>query len=231
MLISVLLLTMSNLLFFFSIYVATIRHYYIEAVMYLFTMVFSTFYHACDSYPQVSYCILKLFILQFGDFYCGLMSFFVTLLAMSTVSERLKSGMQLVGAIVVALFTTWNMHSILSFLLPFAIGGATVIVSWTLYYRKNRRMPFPRTYYTRYLPLGAVLVSIGLICYAFLQTEQNYKLVHSLWHMIIALSVGFLLPDVRRGDDTNPFVPTDSYCRIPFVNVFRRSPPVHIAED
>lgn len=200
--------------------------------MYMFTMVFSTFYHACDGDAQVSYCILRLSILQFGDFYCGLMSFFVTLLAMSTLGEYLKSLLQLVGAIVVALFTTWNMHSILSFLLPFAVGGTAVVASWALHYAEHKRMPFRRAYYSRYLPLGATLVAVGLVCYAFLQTEQNYKVVHSLWHMIIALSVGFLLPDARRGDSANAFVPSSSsYCRVPFKYMFRRSARNHIAED
>ncbi|CAG4988179.1 unnamed protein product [Parnassius apollo] len=59
MLVSVLLLTLSNLLFFFSIYVAVIRLYYTEAMMYTFTMVFSTFYHACDAPAQVAYCITR----------------------------------------------------------------------------------------------------------------------------------------------------------------------------
>lgn len=59
MLISVLLLTLSNLLFILSIYVAIIRLYYTEAMMYAFTMVFSTFYHACDAPSQVAYCIVR----------------------------------------------------------------------------------------------------------------------------------------------------------------------------
>lgn len=232
MLVSVLLLTLSNFLFILSIYVACIRLYYTEAMMYMLTMVFSTFYHACDAPSQVAYCIVRGNILQFGDFYCGLMSFWVTLLAMSIICERLRSFLQLIGAIVIALLTTWNMHSIASFLLPVAIGAMVLFVSWYIDYRKNRNMRYPRSYYMRYMPVGLTLVSVGLICYAFLQTEQNYKIVHSMWHMIIALSVCFLLPDVKRGVDAHPFLPSPNYCRLSLCSVFRRSQrPVSVAND
>ncbi|KAL0868972.1 hypothetical protein ABMA27_007297 [Loxostege sticticalis] len=223
MLVSILLLTLSNILFIFSIYVAIIRLYYTEAMMYAFTMVFSTFYHACDAPAQVAYCIVRGNILQFGDFYCGLMSFWVTLLAMSIVGEKFRSSFQLIGAIIIALLTTWNMHSFVAFVAPVAVGVFILLLSWYLDFRKSKLMRYPRSYYTIYMPLGIVLVSVGLICYAFLQTEQNYKIVHSIWHMIIALSVVFLLPDVRRNDATNPFVPSPNYCRLPFCRVFNRS--------
>ncbi|XP_028166051.1 post-GPI attachment to proteins factor 6 isoform X1 [Ostrinia furnacalis] len=223
MLVSVLLLTLSNLLFFFSIYVAVIRLYYTEAMMYTFTMLFSTFYHACDAPAQVAYCIVRGNILQFGDFYCGLMSFWVTLLAMSIVGDKFRSTFQLIGAIVIALLTTWNMHSFFSFVFPVAVGCVVLFLSWYLDYRKNGIMKYPKSYYTIYMPMGIVLVTVGLVCYGFLQTEQNYKIVHSVWHMIIALSVVFLLPDVKRTEDTNPFVPSPNSCRLPFCRVFHRS--------
>ncbi|CAH2094756.1 unnamed protein product [Euphydryas editha] len=215
MLLAVLLLTLSNLLFIFSIYVATIRLYFVEAVMYAFTMLFSTFYHACDAPAQIAYCIMRGNILQFGDFYCGLMSFWVTLLAMSLISLKLRSFLQIIGAIIIALLTTWNMHSIVAFLLPVAFGAFILLVSWYIDYRRIKRAKFPRSYYTTYMPLGIALVSVGLICYAFLQTEQNYKIVHSLWHMIIAISVVFLLPDIKR-HNVNPFLPDRELYSSPF---------------
>ncbi|XP_026760611.2 post-GPI attachment to proteins factor 6 [Galleria mellonella] len=223
MLVSVLLLTLSNLLFSLSIYIAIIRLYYTEAMMYGFTMIFSTFYHACDAPAQVAYCILTGNILQFGDFYCGIMSFWVTLLAMSIINERFRSSLQLIGAIVIALLTTWNRRSFMAFVLPVAVGLFILLLSWYLDYRKYRKMKFPRSYYKIYLLLGLVSVSIGLICYGFLQTEQNYKVVHSIWHMIVAVSVVFLLPDNKRGDDSNPFLPSPDYCRLPSCNFFRRT--------
>lgn len=207
MILSVMLLTLSNILFFFSIYVAIIRLYYTEAAMYILTMIFSTFYHACDAPPQIHYCIIKGNLLQYGDFNCGLMCFWLTLLAMSLISDRTRANLQLFGAIFIALLTFWSLHSIFTFFAPVSVGIAVVLLSWFIDYRRTREFSLPRSYYRRHFPIGLGLVSFGLICYAFLQTEQNYKIVHSGWHMLIALSVGFLLPDVRRGNEGNAFLP------------------------
>lgn len=224
MLTSVLLLTLSNLLFFLSIYVAIIRLHHTEAMMFTFTMVFSTFYHACDAPPQVAYCMIRRSILQFGDFFCGLMSFWVTLLAMMIVNDNYKTLFLLLGAIIIALLTTWDMHSLVTFIVPVSIGAVLVITSWFINYRKNRKLKFSRAYYTRYFPAGLVLVGVGLVCFAFLQTEQNYKIVHSIWHMIIALSVVCLLPDNKRGDGANPFMPTpEQSCNLQFGKLFKRN--------
>lgn len=223
MLMSVLLLTLSNLLFLFSIYVAIIRLYYTEAMMFTFIMLFSTFYHACDAPIQVAFCIFRRNILQFGDFFCGLMSFWVTLLAMSIINHTKQTFLQLLGAIMIALLTTWNMHSLLAFILPVSFGIVIVFISWYINYRKTKKMKYPRTYYRIHFPIGLFLVSIGLICYAFLQTEQNYKFVHSVWHMIIALSVVFLLPDKNRGPNVNPFlVAPDQSFKIPISRLFKK---------
>ncbi|XP_053613455.1 post-GPI attachment to proteins factor 6 [Plodia interpunctella] len=230
MLVTVLFLTLSNLVLFFSIYSAVIRLYYTEAMIYAFTMVFSTFYHACDAPIHVAYCILNGNVLQFGDFYCGIMSFWVTLLAMSIIGDKFRSSLQLIGALIIALLTTWNRHSFMAFLIPVAVGVVLLIASWYWDFRKLRKWKFPRSYYKIYLPLGLILVSIGLISFAFLQTEQNYRVVHSFWHMIIAVSVAFLLPDIKRGEGHNPFVPSPNYCKLPSCRFFRRPAPP-IAQD
>lgn len=74
-----LLLTLSNLLFIPSIYFAIRREYYTEAVIYFFAMFFSTFYHACDSgEEEFSFCLVKISVLQFCDFYCGLLAIWVS---------------------------------------------------------------------------------------------------------------------------------------------------------
>lgn len=74
-----LMLTLSNLLFVPSIYFAYRREYHTEAVIYFFAMFFSTFYHACDSgEEEFSFCLVKISVLQFCDFYCGLLAIWVS---------------------------------------------------------------------------------------------------------------------------------------------------------
>lgn len=225
MLTSVLLLTLSNLVFLLSIYTAIIRVYYTEAVMYTLTMFFSTFYHACDAPKQVAFCILRRYVLQFGDFYCAINSVWFTLLAMSIIRDSLRSFLQLFGVIITALLIIWNMFSFICFTFPAATGVVILIISWYLNYKKHGTLKYQRNYYVVYLPIGLVLMFLGFVCFAFLQTEQNYKVIHSIWHVIVALGIVVLLPDVRRGTNVNAFKPSSSNWKTNIFKYFRKSQP------
>lgn len=190
-----LLLTLSNLLFFPSIYVAGRRQFYTEAVIYFFAMFFSIFYHACDSgEDEYSFCLVKIGVLQFCDFYCGLLAIWVTLVAMSHVRQQFVSLLHMLGAILLAFGTELNKQSLWVFLAPALTGICLISASWGMRCYKSRKWFPARRYLTVYMPLGTVLVMVGLVCYAFLQTKQNYHIVHSVWHMVMALSILCLLP-------------------------------------
>ncbi|ALC46842.1 CG13654 [Drosophila busckii] len=189
------LLTTSNLLFLPSVYMAIRRRYYTEGVIYFFAMFFSIFYHACDSgEEEYSFCLVKIGVLQFCDFYCGLLAIWVTLIAMANVPEKLVSLLHMLGAILLAFGTELNKQSLWVFLLPALTGICLISTSWGLRCAKTRRLFPARRYLTIFLPFGTVLVMIGLVCYAFLQTKQNYHIVHSIWHMLMAMSIMCLLP-------------------------------------
>lgn len=193
-----LLLTLSNLLFLPSIYFAVQRQYYTEAVIYFFAMFFSSFYHACDSgEDEYSFCLVKISVLQFSDFYCGLLAIWVTLIAMANLNARLVSLLHMLGAIILAFGTELNKQSLWVFLTPAVTGLCIITTSWGLRCYKTRKWFPSRKYYSVFLPVGAVLVMIGLCCYAFLQTKQNYHIVHSIWHMVMALSLLCLLPSKK----------------------------------
>lgn len=44
------------------------------------------------------------------------------------------------------------------------------------------------------VPIATVLVGTGLILYAFFQTEDNYKYLHSMWHILMAVALVVVLP-------------------------------------
>ncbi|XP_016980533.1 uncharacterized protein LOC108045658 [Drosophila rhopaloa] len=197
-LLATLLLTLSNLLFFPSIYMAIKRRYYTEGVIYFFAMFFSIFYHACDAgEDEYSFCLVKIGVLQFCDFYCGLLSIWVTLVAMAHVRPDLVSLLHMFGAILLAFGTELNKQSLWVFLAPALTGICLISTSWGLRCAKSRKLFPSRRYLSVWLPFGLTLVVAGLVCYAFLQTKQNYHIVHSIWHMVMALSILCLLPSKK----------------------------------
>ncbi|XP_055923010.1 uncharacterized protein LOC129953695 [Eupeodes corollae] len=194
-LVASLLLTLSNLLFIPSIYMGVRRKYYTESVIYFFAMFFSTFYHACDSgEDEYSFCLVKIGVLQFCDFYCGLLAIWVTLVAMAHIRPQFVSLLHMLGAILLAFGTELNKQSLWVFLAPALTGICIISASWGLRCQKSRKLFPAKKYLSLYMPLGTVLVMVGLVCYAFLQTKQNYHIVHSIWHIVMALSILCLLP-------------------------------------
>ncbi|KAI4486333.1 hypothetical protein M0802_012352 [Mischocyttarus mexicanus] len=191
-----LMLTISNLAFIGSIYLAIRREYFTEAIVYTAVMFFSTFYHACEAGENVySICIMRLSVLQFCDFFNALLSIWVTLVAMASFGPKLTAFFQIMGAIVLAMSSEMDRTALWVFLLP-AITGSTLIgLSWGLTCKRRKTVRYPsRVYRTIFFPAGLLIVSLGLVCYAFLQTRSNYHVVHSLWHICVAVAVMLLLP-------------------------------------
>ncbi|KAK2583650.1 hypothetical protein KPH14_009585 [Odynerus spinipes] len=195
-LVRLLMLTISNLAFIGSIYVAIRREYFTEAIVYTAVMFFSTFYHACEAGEGVySICIMRLNVLQFCDFFNALLSIWVTLVAMASFGPKLTAFFQILGAIVLAMSAEMDRTALWVFLLPAITGSALIGLSWGLRCRRRQTVRYPsRVYRTIFFPAGLLTVSLGLICYAFLQTRSNYHVVHSLWHICVAVAVIFLLP-------------------------------------
>lgn len=190
-----LLLTLSNLLFIPSVYFAFRRKYYTEALIYFFTMFFSSFYHACDSGENIySFCLVRLGVLQFCDFYCGLLAIWVTLIAMANIRPQYVPIAHMLGAILLSFGTEYDKQSLTVFLAPALTGLCIIMVCWVYRCRKSRKLYPSKKYLTIFLPIGGILVMLGLICYAFLQTKQNYHIIHSVWHMVMAISILCLLP-------------------------------------
>ncbi|CAG9835409.1 unnamed protein product [Diabrotica balteata] len=193
--IELLLLVLSNLIFLPAVYIAYRRKYYIEALTYFFICFFSTFYHACDAGENlINFCLVRLSALQFGDFFCAILAIWVTLIAIADLPQLLTSVCHMVGAIVLAFCTTINKTSLWVFGLPVITGLLIVVVSWILKYRKVKQRFANRNYLYYKIPIGVTVVTVGLVCYAFLQTEDNYKYLHSLWHVLMAVALIIILP-------------------------------------
>ncbi|XP_053152646.1 transmembrane protein 8B isoform X2 [Hemicordylus capensis] len=194
-LLSTLLLCLSNLMFVPPVLIALRSHYLLEAAVYIFTMFFSTFYHACDQPGIVVFCIMDYDVLQFCDFLGSLMSVWVTVIAMARLQPVVKQVLYLLGAMLLSMALQLDRHGLWNLLGPSLFALGIMAIAWTARSIRRRRC-YPPTWqrWTFYLLPGALIAASAVLLYAFVETEENYFYIHSIWHMLIAGSVGFLLP-------------------------------------
>ncbi|XP_029428039.1 transmembrane protein 8B [Rhinatrema bivittatum] len=200
-LLSTLLLSLSNLMFMPPVAIAIRSHYLLEASVYIFTMFFSTFYHACDQPGIVVFCIMEYDVLQFCDFLGSLMSVWVTVIAMARLQPIFKQVLYLLGAMLLSMALQLDRHGLWNLLGPSLFALGIMAMAWTVR-TIRRRHCYPPTWkrWLFYLCPGTLIATSAVALYAFVETEENYFYIHSIWHMLIAGSVGFLLPPRAKTD-------------------------------
>ncbi|CAN2387861.1 2-dioleoylphosphatidylethanolamine) [Pristimantis euphronides] len=200
-LLSTLLLCLSNLMFLPPVLIALRSHYLLEASVYIFTMFFSTFYHACDQPGIVVFCIMEYDVLQFCDFLGSLMSVWVTVISMARLQPIIKQVLYLLGAMLLSMALQLDRHGLWNLLGPSLFALGVMAIAWT-FRTIRRRHCYPPTWqrWLFYLCPGTMIASSAVALYAFVETEENYFYIHSIWHMLIAGSVGFLLPPRAKPD-------------------------------
>ncbi|XP_013077493.2 post-GPI attachment to proteins factor 6-like isoform X1 [Biomphalaria glabrata] len=199
--VSVYLLTLSNLGFMPGIILAIYRKFYVEALVYAYNMFFSTFYHACDTSEVYKLCIMPYNALSFADFFASLLSFWVTLMAMARIPGGLRSFFHMLSALLISLGEVYDRHGLVEQLLPI-VGGVTIVLfSWGYQcYKKKSIYPSKRRLLYFIFP-GVCLACLGLILNLAVETVENYKYVHSVWHIVESASILFLLPPKRGQKD------------------------------
>ncbi|XP_033222344.1 post-GPI attachment to proteins factor 6-like [Belonocnema kinseyi] len=193
-----LLLTLSNAVFLPAIILALKRKLYTESLVYLATMLFSTFYHACDQ-QFLTYCIAKYEVLQYSDFFSSILSFWVTLVSMAQLPTRFLSVCYMFGALIIAFSVESNRTGLISILIPLGMGILLPLGSFIHRCVKSRKLKRPKSTWKFFV--GLLLALIGVLLFAFVETEENYRYVHSAWHVLIALSLLFLLPPARKEEN------------------------------
>ncbi|GAB1288444.1 Transmembrane protein 8B [Apodemus speciosus] len=204
-LLSTLLLCLSNLMFLPPVVLAIRSRYVLEAAVYTFTMFFSTFYHACDQPGVVVFCIMDYDVLQFCDFLGSLMSVWVTVIAMARLQPVIKQVLYLLGAMLLSMALQLDRHGLWNLLGPSLFALGILATAWTVR-SVRRRHCYPPTWrrWLFYLCPGSLIAGSAVLLYAFVETRDNYFYIHSIWHMLIAGSVGFLLPPRAKTDRRVP---------------------------
>jgi len=128
-LVSVLFLTLSNLVFLLPIGLALYRRWYIEALIYFYNMFFSTFYHACDQ-DFYSFCIFNYDGLQLADFIGSYASFVITILSMSAIVRPWKVFSFFVGFLACLSINLYDRFSNTAFIIFLVIAISITIGTW-----------------------------------------------------------------------------------------------------
>ncbi|XP_077137371.1 transmembrane protein 8B isoform X2 [Ranitomeya variabilis] len=159
------------------------------------------FYHACDQPGIVVFCIMEYDVLQFCDFLGSLMSVWVTVISMARLQPIIKQVLYLLGAMLLSMALQLDRHGLWNLLGPSLFAVGIMAIAWT-FRTIRRRHCYPPTWkrWLFYLCPGTLIASSAVALYAFVETEENYFYIHSIWHMLIAGSVGFLLPPRAKPD-------------------------------
>jgi hypothetical protein len=61
-------------------------------------------------------------VLQFCDFFCSILAFWVTLIAIAGIPSRAASTLHMVGVLIIAVGVEYNRTGLLVFIIPFGLG-------------------------------------------------------------------------------------------------------------
>ncbi|KAL0107615.1 hypothetical protein PUN28_014724 [Cardiocondyla obscurior] len=197
-LLSVVPLVISNIFFVPAIYIAVKRKLYAEGLVYLVTMLFSSFYHACDQ-SGGQFCITKYEVLQYSDFFSSILSFWVTLIAMAQLPIAFVPLCHMMGVFVITFGVQIDKMCLISILIPLSLAVVIPVSMHTYRIFQSRKCKNP----SRRTLFGLLFAIIGLLLYSFIETEKNYQYVHSVWHIVMALSLIFLLPHTKSKQTTS----------------------------
>ena len=87
------------------------------------------FYHACDEQKYV-FCLMRLSVMQFCDFYAGIFAFWVTLVCMADLAPTWSSLLNVGGAMLVALGVEYDRTGLWVFVVPVATAFVCMVSSW-----------------------------------------------------------------------------------------------------
>jgi len=89
-------------------------------------------YHWCDMSMWSKYrlCVTKYSSLQFSDFLCSILSFWVTLLAVAKMNRQLRFLMFFTGLVAVILPVHTHRTGFLASIIPLVVGICIVLISW-----------------------------------------------------------------------------------------------------
>ena len=105
---STLLLVLSNGVFIAPGVVAWRRRLLVPCMCYFYVCIFSALYHLCDSNSRYTYCILPFEVLGYCDFFGAIMAVWVTIVAMTRLTDEKDGVMYMLAAFSLSIGVAWD---------------------------------------------------------------------------------------------------------------------------
>ncbi|KAG0549352.1 hypothetical protein BDA96_01G248300 [Sorghum bicolor] len=196
------------------------RKAFAEWILYTSSGISSALYHSCD---VGTWCILSFRVLQFLDFWLSFMAVVGTFIYMATIDEASKRAMHTAVFILTALLAATGATRSANIGIVIAIGSLGLLMGWLLEFSTARRFicwssrinlnmpqswPNIRTLFQNtlemlnkrfrwiFLLLGFMTLSFAAISWK-LESNSNYWIWHSIWHITIYTSSFFFLCSMR----------------------------------
>ena len=196
-----LLLTLSNLAFLPAVILAIFYRLYTESLIYGATMFFSTFYHTCDQEVNLKHLpwglerachalYVSKEVLQFCDFFCAILSFWVTIISMAKLPEKVVNFLHMLGVLLISILVQYNRNGIQVFVVPIPLGILILIITMVVRSVKKKKVLKVNRSCAVWVSLGVLFAVLAVLIFALIETTSNYQYVHSGWHVLIALSLG-----------------------------------------
>eukprot|EP00063_Salmo_salar_P067444 XP_014042279.1 PREDICTED: transmembrane protein 8B-like [Salmo salar] len=101
----------------------------------------------------------------------------------------------MLGTLLIAMSMQLDRRGLWNMLGPILCAVLAMVTSW-VYRGVKRKRCYPPSWrrWVLFLLPGLASALIGVCVYVFAETEDNYLYTHSLWHVLVASSVVFLLP-------------------------------------
>lgn len=80
---------------------------------YFYVFIFSSLYHLCDSDSSYTYCILPFEVLGYCDFFGAIMAVWVTIVAMTRLTDEKDGVMYMLAAFSLSIGVAWDRYYVL----------------------------------------------------------------------------------------------------------------------
>ncbi|XP_049629678.1 protein myomaker [Suncus etruscus] len=192
-----LLPTLSSLALLPTVSVAAKRRFYMESMVYLFTMFFVALFHACHGPGLSLLCFVRHDTLEYFSVYGTALSMWVSLMALADFDEPKRSTLVMFGVLTLAVRIYHDRGGYGVYSGPIGTAVLIIAIKWLRQMKEKKGLYPDKTVYTQQVGPGLCFGALALMLRFFFE-DWDYTYVHSCYHCALAMSFVLLLPKVNK---------------------------------